>query len=1467
MIFKTVIFAKDQKSNYSMRILKLFITILLLISIQFSFAKKVELSDAQKAAVNWKNSISLTKKGTATVEKQTASFYDGVNTFYIFNFEGGGYVIVSADDNITPILGYSDDNNFPENITNETVKWWMDGYNKQISNVISNKIEDLQSKKEWTNVLNNTFLQKGAKSIGPLLTTNWGQGCYYNTKCPVDYNSPSGYCSHVPTGCVATAMAQIMKYNSYPAKGIGSHTDTDKTYGTLSANFGTTTYNWSNMTAPSVTTENADVATLMYHCGVAVNMMYSADGSGAYVDDAAYALKNYFGYTNATYLQRSSYTASSWDAIIKSNIDQLSPVFYSGIDVNISSGHAFVCDGYDNSGYYHFNWGWNGSANGYYALSALKPSGSGYDFSSSQMVIVNIKPPVVAPVADFTASAISIAAGSSVNFTDNSTNTPTSWQWVFTGATPSSSSVKNPQNITYSTVGTYSVSLTAKNANGSNVKTKTNYINVYTPGSIPLTASLGNDTIICSGNSLTLTPKVAGGTPAYSYKWNTGSTASSITVNPTTTTTYTVTVTDSKSKTSIDSKIISKGSSPVISQQPVSKSVCAGSTATFSVVASGTYLSYSWKYSSDGTNFISITTAFSPNYSFVANVSQTTYKYKCVINSSCNQPISSNTVTLTVNALPAISVQPYSISTCGVKPAQFTIVATGANISYQWYQNGAKIVNNSTYTNATAATLKISNVTGLDSKKYNCTISGSCAPAATSSTVLLNVTSVCNQCDTLNYPLTGTQTTYGTTNGYLTGSNNYGIVDFAQYFPTYPSNKVITAVRIAFVDPDGNDNDLATITIRDNKGTGGIPGNILGTATVTMGIIKQYISNNKYTWINFTTPVPISTPFFVCAKIPPASTDNLAILSNRVGENSSANGWAYYGSWGQLNKIYTTLTTNIDLAISPVLCDKCEALTAIITPSGATSFCEGGSVALTANAGSFTYKWKKDGSIIGGATASIYNASSTGSYAVEIKDAGNCVAASTAIDITVFPKAVVNLGNDQTITTLQSVTLDAGAGFASYIWSNSALTQKITLNGSILGPGDFQYSVYVKDAHNCRGTDTVNIKVVSKLCSLNGKVVYDNFSKTPLKDIKLSLFKLDGTKVDSAVTDVSGLYSFSNIYPGNYKIVNNTSKVWGGGDPTDAYFINRYFVKLFKFTDMFLAKAADVNIDNVITPTDALVINKRFVKLIDAFKCSDWIFENDTIIIQNDNTTYNYMAVCTGDLNGSYNPLSKILNNFTLIDKGEINFIQGLKFDIPVYLNDNIDLGAFGLRIKYNSKYIKILDLKSEADGIIFNITNDEINIAWSALDKTFKNKSETALFTLKAIIYNGKQKSIADAFTIETESVMADAGGNSIKSAEFTVPHVVSNDDFISKNNVLIYPNPLNSSTNISYNLSADSKVRIGLYDILGKEVEIIANGQQKTGVHSIELDASAYSQGLYYCKFEIDNANVQVYKMIISR
>ncbi len=459
----------------------------LLVFIEAMNANPVPVAVAQTVASNFYAQTTHKQAGMVTLAYAEKSEAYGI-LYYVFNVNSG-FIIISGDDAVSPVLGYSTEGNYTTPQPGNNVYYWMQKEASNISYVKSNNIQaSAQTEEEWAAYQNNSKLTKhrlhSAKAIAPLCKTTWDQPYPYNIMCP----------GGSVTGCVATCMAQILKYWNYPAHGIGSsfyYEYSPENYGLLTANYDTSDYVWSSM--PNlVSGDNQEVAKLMYDCGVSVDMSYSPSESGAWVitaDDkicAQTSFVNYFGYNAATIqgIQRKNYSDSAWIAIIDTELNNNRVMEYAGWDT-VYGGHTWVCDGYDSNNRLHMNWGWSGADNGYYALDTLNPGP--YFWIRKEELVIGIEPPSL--VASFDASPLVACAGSTIAFTDKSLISDpsfpiTNWQWSFPGGTPATANTKDAW-ATYTTAGTYPVTLIVTNSNSTDTLTKTSYITVNGPNPLP----------------------------------------------------------------------------------------------------------------------------------------------------------------------------------------------------------------------------------------------------------------------------------------------------------------------------------------------------------------------------------------------------------------------------------------------------------------------------------------------------------------------------------------------------------------------------------------------------------------------------------------------------------------------------------------------------------------------------------------------------------------------------------------------------------------------------------------------------------------------------------------------------------------------------------------------------------------------------------------------------------------------
>lgn len=315
-----------------------------------------------------------------------------VRVYYAVNFTDA-FVLVAAGRNVMPVLAYSFKSRFSYPEKEENVKAWLGQYERQILFAMEQENAPTPEIMEaWDKYADPDFpdQQRSAfNQLDPLLTSKWNQGKYYNELCPEDPAGPGG---RAYAGCVATAMGQVMFYFRHPETGSGEYSYYHPDYDTISANFEQTAYRWHEM-VNQVTGSNLAVAELLFHLGVSVDMVYGPNGSGMYNHKAAYSLRNHFKYAPETqYVFRDS-TTMDWDSLMIAHLDQRIPMYYAGWSQPHIYGHAFVVDGYQGEGFYHFNWGWGGSFDGYFYTHELTPGGS--NFNLAQELIIHCYPDTI----------------------------------------------------------------------------------------------------------------------------------------------------------------------------------------------------------------------------------------------------------------------------------------------------------------------------------------------------------------------------------------------------------------------------------------------------------------------------------------------------------------------------------------------------------------------------------------------------------------------------------------------------------------------------------------------------------------------------------------------------------------------------------------------------------------------------------------------------------------------------------------------------------------------------------------------------------------------------------------------------------------------------------------------------------------------------------------------------------------
>jgi hypothetical protein len=331
--------------------------------------------------INPNKSIDFSRNEIIPIQAQ------GETALYLVNYEDGAFVLFSAHQHSIPVLAFSTESNMNMNDLPPALELYLADY-ANITYGNKDKTPTAEQQQMWDDLFANNLQENkgGTKGVSALLDLRWGQSYPYNALCP---EHPSGSNGRCVTGCVATAMGMVMKYWEHPIQGSGQKTYFWGDYYTV--HFDSTYYDWQNMGTYASVSNHIPIATLLFHCGVSSNMNYGPSASGTQTEYAANALKMYFDYIpTLEYLNKNDYSVYDWKYMLVEELDKGRPVLYSGYDPN-QGGHAFICDGYMDTIYYHFNWGWNGGSNGYFSIINSNPNT--ISFNQSQGAIFGVMPP------------------------------------------------------------------------------------------------------------------------------------------------------------------------------------------------------------------------------------------------------------------------------------------------------------------------------------------------------------------------------------------------------------------------------------------------------------------------------------------------------------------------------------------------------------------------------------------------------------------------------------------------------------------------------------------------------------------------------------------------------------------------------------------------------------------------------------------------------------------------------------------------------------------------------------------------------------------------------------------------------------------------------------------------------------------------------------------------------------------
>ena len=950
---------------------RLFLLALLVLFTLPIFAKHVSVETAQQVARNfWEQNV---VKSTDVIFSDVTSQTEFTN-FYIFNTDGG-FVIISADDIAYPVLGYSDEGSFnTSNIAINTLEW-LRGYQRQIQFGIDNNIKATEEISDLWYKLQNGIppMHKSTRAVSALMTTKWNQGPPYNLLCPYDDRTDE----NAVTGCVATAMAQVMKYWNYPTRGTGSYSYlySSSYYPEQSADFENTTYDWNNMPdrllSYSSQAEKDAVSTLMYHCGVSVGMNYgtvtNGGGSAAHTVASGYegerctelALKDNFGYkTSIQGLGREDYTGD-WDNLLKAELNARRPIIYSGNGTGGGAGHCFVCDGYNDNNYFHFNWGWGGAYDGFFLTTALTPGGGGIgsdddnNYSYRQAAVIGIEPAGVTVSPEIIEA---VSAGGNYSATVKAGTAASSWtstssaSWLTISPTTGAGSEATTQITVTATANTGSAPRTAT-VTFTHGSTSPTILTVVQPDSYTESCVTMHEDRFSSPSMYYITAEIG-----YLFGVNTyGTQAYAEVFEATGNTNY-----------DLNSIVFMYGvdgeeGSVTFKVWADNDGVPGGELASETVTLSELYAAGN-VYNSKKVGYYTWTLNPSivvPNKFFAGvDVSNATSGFALYSTTNDDEEYTNNNYRLLGSnwSLYNTGFSMYVLPTiCPTDAPFYLLAAMPSSLSYI-ADGGSKDITVNSNTNWTATSsadwLTLSPTSGSNNGTITAVAAANTSNGERTATITVSASGVNPQTISVTQAdpsecfiahedrFTSSSTFLPTSGGYVCGSNSFGDQAKAELFELSSRYYNITSIDFMYCA----DGEEGSVTFKVWANNNGIPGDVLASKTVTLselysaGTIYGTSKQGTYTW-TLTTPVTISGNFFAGIDVSSA-TSYIGLASTARGSGYLNSCYEFYnGRWSNMTPSWSNL--DVSMYVLPNLCPIASYV--VVSPSSLSYSADGGS--------------------------------------------------------------------------------------------------------------------------------------------------------------------------------------------------------------------------------------------------------------------------------------------------------------------------------------------------------------------------------------------------------------------------------------------------------------------------------------------------------------------------------------------
>jgi hypothetical protein len=437
-------------------------------------------------------------------------------------------------------------------------------------------------------------------------------------------------------------------------------------------------------------------------------------------------------------------------------------------------------------------------------------------------------------------------------------------------------------------------------------------------------------------------------------------------------------------------------------------------------------------------------------------------------------------------------------------------------------------------------------------------------------------------------------------------------------------------------------------------------------------------------------------------------------------------------------------------------------------------------------------------------------------------------------------------------------------------------TNAITVNWDWAPCQDCPSSVCVTESSEfyCQGTACIDVTQlpIPGSYKLSGQLTYFNAFGTPLNGVTITL--LQGSTVVATTTTASGIdetdpmnpipvlgyYEFNNLNAGNYTVQATSTKPWGGVNATDALLVKLHVVGSSLLGPVY-STAADANASSSITATDALLLQLRTVGLVSTFAAGDWVYNAGNVTLAG-NMTYNILALTTGDVNGSYVPVTGAKAvNYTNLQKDGISLANyNSEIEVPIRVSDVLNLGAVTLDLLYNNKLVNVTAVNSQLSGFEYNIVDGKVMFAWASANAA-NLQANDILLTLTVRVKDAIS-STTDIFSFTDNTEFANANGQILDFGSLKVNSIQTDSK---TNNISVYPNPFKNNAEINYNLVESGSVRLSIYNAVGQVINVLVDENKAAGNYTYNLNTSELPSGVYTCELII-NGQTSNYKKVIK-